>query len=279
MNSINEIPLITNHHHNHLNQLNHGAMGTTSNGNSSNNSSGLPSPSSPLPPQQTMATNLSMNRSSSPVTTSPTSTTNPHHHLPLNLNLNLNLNHLAHLNHQRHHHQQLSQQQFNQLNHHLSQLNHQFNQHRINSLAHLQQQQQLNKDINGNITMKNITTDNNNLLIKMATQNSQSIQQQQQYNCYSREMIDQMASVVKEYNLTQPITFPVQATMLKNSLGELQRLLYQVGNNSTLTVMANENDVVTLDDLLLIRKAFATNQVMYDLPEVLATNLRHELGV
>jgi len=45
---------------------------------------------------------------------------------------------------------------------------------------------------------------------------------------YTREMIDQMASLVKEYSLLQPVTFPVNASLLKPSLGELQRLLFQV---------------------------------------------------
>lgn len=45
---------------------------------------------------------------------------------------------------------------------------------------------------------------------------------------YSREMIDQMASLVKEYSLLQPVTFPVNGSLLKFSIGELQRLLFQV---------------------------------------------------
>ena len=45
---------------------------------------------------------------------------------------------------------------------------------------------------------------------------------------YTREMVDQMASLVKEYSLLQPVTFLVNAALLKPSIGELQRLLYQV---------------------------------------------------
>lgn len=47
---------------------------------------------------------------------------------------------------------------------------------------------------------------------------------------YSREMIDHMASLVREYNLMQPLTFPVNATLLKFSICEIQRLLFQVSN-------------------------------------------------
>lgn len=93
-------------------------------------------------------------------------------------------------------------------------------------------------------------------------------------------MIDKMASLVKEYNLTQPVTFPVEARLLKpNSLAELQRLLYQVGSNSTLTIVAQQEDLISVDDLLNIRKAFATNQVLFDLPDELAASFKHELDL
>lgn len=45
---------------------------------------------------------------------------------------------------------------------------------------------------------------------------------------YSGNMIDQMLSIVKEYSLLQPITFPVNAALVKYSIKELQRLLFQV---------------------------------------------------
>jgi len=96
---------------------------------------------------------------------------------------------------------------------------------------------------------------------------------------YTRDMIDKMASLVKEYNLTQPVTFPVEARILRNSIGELQRLLYQVGSNSTLTVVAQQHDLISVDDLLAIRKSFATNQILFDLPEDLASSLKHELDL
>ena len=112
---------------------------------------------------------------------------------------------------------------------------------------------------------------------------------------YTREMIDKMASLVKEYNLTQPITFPVEARRLTRrppsgsstassgqqqqqaSLSELQRLLYQVGANSTLTLVAQPEDLISVEDLLLIRKHFAPSQILFDLPDDLAASLRHEL--
>uniref|UniRef100_T1JVH8 Menorin-like domain-containing protein n=1 Tax=Tetranychus urticae TaxID=32264 RepID=T1JVH8_TETUR len=90
---------------------------------------------------------------------------------------------------------------------------------------------------------------------------------------YTREMVDQMASLVKEYSLIQPVTFPINATMLKPSLGELQRLLFQVPNSS-LTLWAHPGDPVSLEDLLIYRKNFSPNQIFYDLPEPLLSMIR-----
>ena len=96
---------------------------------------------------------------------------------------------------------------------------------------------------------------------------------------YTREMIDKMASLVKEYNLTQPVTFPVEAVRLvrDQSICELQRLLYQVGANSSLTLVAQPEDLIGVEELLQIRKHFAANQILFDLPDELAASLRHEL--
>lgn len=96
---------------------------------------------------------------------------------------------------------------------------------------------------------------------------------------YTREMIDKMAELVKEYKLSQPVTFPVQARMLKNSIGELQRLLSELGSNSTLTVIAQQEDLISVDDLLAIRRAFAANQLLFDVPDELAGLMRRELDL
>lgn len=114
-------------------------------------------------------------------------------------------------------------------------------------------------------------TNNSQLLLKTANQ--------QQSGGYTRDMIDKMATLVKEYNLSQPVTFPVEARLMRNSLAELQRLLYQVGANSTLTVMAQPEDLITVDELLTIRRAFAANQLLFELPDQLNAALRHELDL
>lgn len=84
---------------------------------------------------------------------------------------------------------------------------------------------------------------------------------------YTQQMIDKLASTVKEYNLSQPVTFPVEAKLIKHSVCELQRLLQQVGVNASLTIVANKHDSITNADILLIQRAFPTNQLMFDLPE------------
>ena len=133
---------------------------------------------------------------------------------------------------------------------------------------------------------------------------------------YTRDMVDHMASLVKEYNLMQPVTFAVNATLLKYSICELQRLLFQVGvwplpcqcfalshlafghmsddwlklniddhfddiqvPNSTLTVWAHTHEFesgLNLHDLVLIRKSFSMGSVFYDMPSEVLNQLRVE---
>ncbi|KAF7491433.1 Uncharacterized protein SSS_06370 [Sarcoptes scabiei] len=99
---------------------------------------------------------------------------------------------------------------------------------------------------------------------------------------YTREMIDQMSALVREYNLMQPLTFPVNATLLKYSICEIQRLLFQVPN-STITVWAHPEEFasnkLTLHDLFIIRKAFAINSVFYDMPSEVIQELRRACNV
>jgi len=52
--------------------------------------------------------------------------------------------------------------------------------------------------------------------------------------------------------------------------------LFQVPN-STLTVWSHRGDPLSLDDLIVFRKAFATNQLMYDLPEEILNPFRDEV--
>jgi len=93
---------------------------------------------------------------------------------------------------------------------------------------------------------------------------------------YTRDMVDHMASLVKEYSLMQPVTFPVNAALLKFSISEMQRLLFQVPN-STLTVWSHPGDPISIDDMMVFRKAFGISQLFYDMPDEILAPFRAEV--
>lgn len=70
---------------------------------------------------------------------------------------------------------------------------------------------------------------------------------------YTRDMVDHMASLVKEYNLMQPVTFAVNATLLKYSICELQRLLFQVLVSQTITHCKLAHSLVSGDLRVTLR--------------------------
>ncbi|CAN8027753.1 unnamed protein product [Ixodes persulcatus] len=84
---------------------------------------------------------------------------------------------------------------------------------------------------------------------------------------YTREMVESMGALVREYNLGQPVTFPVWLPLARRSLGDLQRLLAQVPRSS-LTVFARPGPprAAALPDLAALRSAFSPSLVYYDLP-------------
>lgn len=81
---------------------------------------------------------------------------------------------------------------------------------------------------------------------------------------YSWEMVRAMEEVCR--NLRQPITFPVRAALLSNSLPQLQWLLQQ-SDRSSLTVWTGQSDVFPLSDLLPYRRAFDPSRIYYDLSD------------
>ncbi|GFT50398.1 uncharacterized protein NPIL_151881 [Nephila pilipes] len=84
---------------------------------------------------------------------------------------------------------------------------------------------------------------------------------------YTREYIDRMVALVKEYTLMQPVMFPVHASLLKYSIPEMQRLLFQVPNSSLCVWSTKANPIESIDELLTIRKSFNIGQVFYKLPD------------
>lgn len=95
---------------------------------------------------------------------------------------------------------------------------------------------------------------------------------------YSRKMIDQMLSVIKQHNILNSITFPVNASLMKNSnsLDNLEYLLSQISNrnNSSLTIWSHPNNPLTLNDLITFRRRFAPNRLFYDIPKDLFEQFR-----
>ncbi|XP_076347116.1 protein FAM151B-like isoform X2 [Tachypleus tridentatus] len=83
---------------------------------------------------------------------------------------------------------------------------------------------------------------------------------------YSLEMVERMVSLVKEYSLIQPLMFPMEASHLKYSIPEVQRLVFQVPNSS-LMIQSERDNSVTMEDLVLFRKSFGASQTFYHLPE------------
>lgn len=84
---------------------------------------------------------------------------------------------------------------------------------------------------------------------------------------YTREMVESMGALVREYNLAQPVSFPVWLPLARRSLGDLQRLLAQVPRSS-LTVFARRGEpwAAALPDLVALRSAFSPSLVYYDVP-------------
>lgn len=65
----------------------------------------------------------------------------------------------------------------------------------------------------------------------------------------------------------QPVMFPVHASLLKYSIPEMQRLLFQVPNSSLCVWSTRANPIESIDELLAIRKSFNIGQVFYKLPD------------
>ncbi|XP_076587840.1 protein FAM151B [Chaetodon auriga] len=87
---------------------------------------------------------------------------------------------------------------------------------------------------------------------------------------YSWDMVHMMEEICRP--LKHPVTFPVRAALLAQSLSQLTWLLQQ-SDRYTLTVWTGQNDKFTLEDLLPYRKQFDSSRIYYDLPDPLRTEL------
>lgn len=83
---------------------------------------------------------------------------------------------------------------------------------------------------------------------------------------YTMEMVQEMYDIVKD--LQQPITFPVRAEQLIDSLGSFEWLLGK-SRGYTLTVWTAHDDNVTKADMDFARRKLEASRVYFDLPREL----------
>lgn len=84
-------------------------------------------------------------------------------------------------------------------------------------------------------------------------------------NMYTWENVIEMAKLV--HKITQPVTFPVRAALVKRSLTQLLWLI-DISSNLTLTIWSSEKDNVNAADLVELRKSvYNKKNVYYDLPK------------
>ncbi|XP_052102961.1 protein FAM151A-like [Mytilus californianus] len=83
---------------------------------------------------------------------------------------------------------------------------------------------------------------------------------------YTMEMVQEMYNIVKD--LEQPITFPVRAEQLINSLDSFEWLLGK-SRGYTLTVWTAHNDNVTKADMDFARRKLEASRIYFDLPREL----------
>ncbi|KAG8540791.1 hypothetical protein GDO81_018536, partial [Engystomops pustulosus] len=88
---------------------------------------------------------------------------------------------------------------------------------------------------------------------------------------YSWEMVKEMEDICK--NLSQPVTFPVRAPVVRQSWPQLQWLL-QMSDRYSLTVWSGKDDIYPVEDLLYIREHSKEDQVFYDLFEPQKSQLK-----
>ncbi|XP_033020128.1 protein FAM151B isoform X1 [Lacerta agilis] len=93
---------------------------------------------------------------------------------------------------------------------------------------------------------------------------------------YSLAMVQEMAKICRD--LTQPITFPVRAALVRQSIPELLWLLQQ-SNRYTLTIWTGKHDDYSVEDLLFIRDSFDKSSVFYDILEPQKSEFRKAIGM
>ncbi|XP_035752527.1 protein FAM151B [Egretta garzetta] len=93
---------------------------------------------------------------------------------------------------------------------------------------------------------------------------------------YDWMMVKEMAQICS--SLSQPVTFPVRAALVRQSTSELCWLIQQ-SDRYSLTVWTGKEDVYSLEDLLYIRENFDKSRVYYDILEPKNSEFKKAIGI
>ncbi|XP_015705271.1 protein FAM151B [Coturnix japonica] len=96
------------------------------------------------------------------------------------------------------------------------------------------------------------------------------------HNRRYRAMVKEMAQICSA--LSQPVTFPVRAVLVRQSVSELRWLIDQ-SDRYSLTVWTGKQDVYSVDDLLFIRENFDKSRVYYDISEPQNSEFKKAIGI
>ncbi|NXJ86342.1 F151B protein, partial [Trogon melanurus] len=93
---------------------------------------------------------------------------------------------------------------------------------------------------------------------------------------YDWTMVKEMAQICS--TLSQPVTFPVRAALVRQSVTEVCWLMQQ-SDRYSLTVWTGKEDVYSVEDLLYIRENFDKSRVYYDILEPQNSEFKKAIGV
>ncbi|NXJ64409.1 F151B protein, partial [Rostratula benghalensis] len=93
---------------------------------------------------------------------------------------------------------------------------------------------------------------------------------------YDWAMVKEMAQICSA--LSQPVTFPVRAVLVRQSISEMCWLMQQ-SDRYSLTVWTGKEDVYSVEDLLYIRENFDKSRVYYDILEPQNSEFKKAIGM
>ncbi|XP_075397339.1 protein FAM151B isoform X1 [Tenrec ecaudatus] len=93
---------------------------------------------------------------------------------------------------------------------------------------------------------------------------------------YSWSMVKEMDCICSE--LSQPVTFPVRAALVRQSCSQLLWLL-EKSSRYSLTIWTGKEDNYAVEDLLCVRNHFDKSQVFYDILEPQNHEFKQAIGI